>query len=81
MKQEVNGLKERVESLEEFSDDHEQYFRRNCLLIHWIEEDKDEVTDDMVATCCRTSWNMRFRKKTLTEVIGLESRVQERKGQ
>ena len=81
MKQEVNGLKEKVESLEEFSDDHEKYSRRNCLLIHWIEEDKDKVNDNMVVTCCRTSWNMRFRKKTLAEVKGLESRVQERKDQ
>ena len=48
LKQEVNGLKERVESLEKVSDDHEQYSRRNYLLIHGIEEDKDEVTDDIV---------------------------------
>ena len=48
LKQEVNGLKERVKSLEKVSDDHEQYSRRNCLLIHGIEEDKDEVTDDIV---------------------------------
>ena len=38
LKQEVNFLNERVESLEKASDDHEQYFRRNCLLIHGIEE-------------------------------------------
>ena len=48
LKQEVNGLKESVKSLEKVSDDHEQYSRRNCLLIHGIEEDKDEVTDDIV---------------------------------
>ena len=46
--QEVNGLKERVKSLEKVSDDHEQYSRRNGLLIHGIDEDKDEVNDDIV---------------------------------
>ena len=38
LKQEVNGLKESVKSLEKASDDHEQYSRRNCLSIHGIEE-------------------------------------------
>ena len=44
----INGLKERVKSLEKVSDDHEQYSRRNGLLIHGINEDKDEVNDDIV---------------------------------
>ena len=48
LKQEVHGLKERIKSLEKDSDDHEQYSRRNCIFIHGIEEDKDEVTDDIV---------------------------------
>ena len=48
LKQEVNGLMERVESLEKVSDDHAQYPGRNYLSIHRIEEDKDEVTDDIV---------------------------------
>ena len=48
MKQEVNGLSERVKSLEKVSDDHEWYSRGDCLMIHGIEEDKDEVTDDIV---------------------------------
>ena len=38
LKQEVSSLKERVEKLEKIGDDHEQYFRRNCLLLHGIEE-------------------------------------------
>ena len=48
MKQEVNGLKERVKSLHRVSDGHEHYSRGNFLLIHGLEEDKGEVTDDMV---------------------------------
>ena len=48
LKQEVNGLKEWVKSLEKVSNDHKQCSRRNCFLIHGIEEDKDEATDDVV---------------------------------
>ena len=48
LKQDVNGLKERVRSLHRVSDDHKHYSRGNFLLIHRLEEDKDEVTDDMI---------------------------------
>lgn len=39
-----------VKSLEKVSNDHEQYSKRNCLLIHGIEGDKNEVTDDVVVS-------------------------------
>ena len=77
----VNGLKERVKSLEKVSDDHEQYSRRTCLLFHRIEGGKDEFTDDVVVNMWQDKLELQILKKTLIEVIGLESTVQERKGQ
>ena len=32
------------------SDDQEQYSRRNCILVHGLEKNKDEITDDLVVS-------------------------------
>ena len=48
LKEEVRNLKRRVEILEKESDGREQYSRRNCILVHGIEESKDEITNDLV---------------------------------
>ena len=32
-----------VETLEKKSDDQEQYSRRNCILVHGLEENKNEI--------------------------------------
>ena len=53
LKEEVSTLKGRVEILEKESDDQEQYSRRNCILVHGLEENKDEITDDLVASFMR----------------------------
>ena len=65
LKHEVNGLKERVKSLEKVSDDHEQYSRRNCLLIHRIEEEKDEDTDDVVGNMLQDKLELEILKKDI----------------
>ena len=65
MKQEVNDLKERVESIEKFSDDHEQYSRRNCLLIHGMKKDKDEFTDNMVVNMMQDKLELKISKKDI----------------
>ena len=75
MKQVVNDLKEWIKSIEKVIDDYEQYFRRNCLLIHKIEEGKDEVTDDVVVNMLQDNLELEISKKDMIEVIGLESRV------
>lgn len=50
--EELNGKVEemgkRIEDLERVSDRQEQYSRRNCLLVHGIEENNNENTDDLV---------------------------------
>ena len=48
LQNEVSFLKERIDLLEKKSDDSEQYSRRNCLLVHGVEEQEQENTDNFV---------------------------------
>ena len=41
----VSKINERLEELENKIDRHQQYSRRNCILIHGIAENKEENTD------------------------------------
>ena len=54
-----------VKSLEKVSNDHEQYSKRNCLLIHGIEEDKNEVTDDVVVSMLHDKLELEISKKDI----------------
>lgn len=45
LQNEVSVLNKKVATLEKQTDDQEQYSRRNCLLLHGIDEDQDESTD------------------------------------
>ena len=45
---EVSSLEIEVKNLEKKADDQEQYSRRNCLLIHGLNETKTENRDEMV---------------------------------
>ena len=65
LKQEVSILQNRVETLEKESDDHEQYSRRNCLLVHGIEEESNEDTDEVVVNMLKEKLNMEVSKKDL----------------
>ena len=48
LQNEVSFLKERIDLLEKKSDDSEMYSRRNCLLVHGVEEQEQENTDNIV---------------------------------
>ena len=48
LRKEVNNLSEKLENAEKKIEDQEQYSRRNCLLIHGIEETDKEKTDQLV---------------------------------
>ena len=48
LQNEVSFLKELIDLLEKKSDDSEQYSRRNCLLVHGVEEQEQENIDNMV---------------------------------
>ena len=50
LNKEVSTLKGRAETLEKESDDQEHYLRRNCISVQGLEENKDEITDDFVAS-------------------------------
>ena len=47
-KNEVKYLNEKVETMDRSLDRHEQYSRRNCLLIHGVKENEKEDTDEVV---------------------------------
>ena len=48
LKSEVDSLSTKVEKLEKLEDQNEQYSRRNCLLVHGIAEEKEEITDEVI---------------------------------
>ena len=48
MEDEVSYLSEKLGKMEQSIDDQQQYSRRNCLLLHGIEETKGEDTDNIV---------------------------------
>ena len=48
IKNEVKYLNEKVETMDRSLDRHEQYSRRNCLLIHGVKENEKEDTDEVV---------------------------------
>ena len=48
LKSEVDSPSTKVEKLEKLEDQQEQYSRRNCLLIHGIAEEKEEIPDEVI---------------------------------
>ena len=48
LKNEIKYLNEKVETIGRSLDCHEQYSRRNCLLIHSVKENEKEYTDKVV---------------------------------
>ena len=48
LKSTINGLNVRLDKVDRALDRQEQYSRRNCLLIHDIDEEKLENTDEVV---------------------------------
>ena len=48
LKSEVKYLNEKVETMDRSLNCHEQYSRRNCLLIHGVKENEKEDTDEVV---------------------------------
>ena len=48
IKSELDSLSTKIEKLEKLQDQQEQYSRRNCLLVHRIVEEKEEITDEVI---------------------------------
>ena len=62
---EVSFLKERIDLLEKTSDDSEQYSRRNCLLVHGVEEQEQENTDNIVLNVIKEHLDIELSVKDL----------------
>ena len=54
----VKKLTEKLDKVDYILDKHEQYSRRNCLLIHGIPEEKDESTDEKVMNVLNNDMNI-----------------------
>ena len=65
LKNEVSSLKERIDLLEKKSDDSEQYSRRNCLLVHGVEEQEQENTDNIVLSVIKEHLDIELLVKDL----------------
>ena len=65
LKNEVRSLKERIDLLENKSDDSEQYSRRNCLLVHGVEEQEQENTDNIVLNVIKEHLDIELSVKDL----------------
>ena len=65
LKGEVSYLSEKLGKLEESIDAQQQYSRRNCLLLHGIEETKGEDTDDLVLEVLNDDMGLNISKTAL----------------
>ena len=65
MKGEVSYLSEKLGKLEESIDAQQQYFRRNCLLLHGIEETKGEDTGNIVLEVLNHDMGLSISKTAL----------------
>ena len=73
---EVSSLKVEVKNLEKKTNDQEQYSRRNCLLIHGLNETKTENMDKMVLDVINDKLNMEMSQVS----IDRSHRLGKRKG-
>ena len=48
IKSELDSLSTKIEKLEKLQDQQEQYSRRNCLFIHGIAKEKEEIIDEVI---------------------------------
>ena len=48
LRSEVDRMSTKIEKLEKLQDQQEQCSRRNCLLVHGIAEEKEEITDEVI---------------------------------
>ena len=65
LKGEVSYLSEKLGKLEESIDAQQQYSRRNCLLLHGIEETKGEDTDNIVLEVLNNDMGLNISKTAL----------------
>ena len=65
LQNEVSSLKERIDLLEKKSGDSEQYSCRNCFLVHGVEEQEQENTDNIVLNVIKEHLDIKVSVKDL----------------
>ena len=65
LKGEVSYLSEKLKKMKESIDAQQQYSRRNCLLLHGIEETKGEDTDNIVLEVLNNDMGLNISKTAL----------------
>ena len=65
LKGELSYLSEKLGKMEESIDSQQQYSRRNCLLLHGIEETKGEDTDNIVLEVLNNDMDLNISKTDL----------------
>ena len=72
LKSEVDSLSTKIEKLEKLQDQQEQYSRRNCLLVHGIAEEKEEMTDEVIINSLNEKLDLgiKLRDIDITHRIG-----------
>ena len=72
----INILTEKNKSLTSDVDELEQYSRRNCLLLHGVQENENENTDDIVLKTMSEELDIEIKENDLhrTHRIGNRSR-------
>ena len=80
LQSEVNSLSTRIEKLEKLQDQQEQYSRRNCLLVHGIAEEKEEITDKVIINTLNETLDLdiTLRDLQITHRIGKPKKLEEK---
>ena len=76
----MNSLSTRIEKLEKLQDQQEQYSRRNCLLVHGIAEEKEEITDKVIINTLNETLDLDITLRDLqtTHRVGKPKKLEEK---
>ena len=60
LKEDLTSLKEKFFQVDKTLDRQEQYSRRNCLLVHGVEEKNNEDTDQEIISIIKMIWGWKL---------------------
>ena len=72
LKEEVTYFRGKVDDITAETDRQEQYFRRNCLLIHVLPESKNENTDILAMEVTETEMNLKITDNDIDRTHRIE---------
>ena len=65
MQSDILTLKDEMKSMAKSLDRQHQYSRRNCILLHGVQEPPNEDTDDSAIDICETELGVKIEKNSL----------------